>query len=366
MKIECVQNKLQPVLYQAEKIAGRNLNLPVLSCVLLEAKKGNLLIRSTNLDLGFQGTVPAKVDEEGVLAVPASVLSSVISSVTNEKSVKFDSSDLNLQITTSKSKSTIKCFPTEDFPTIPDIENGQSFEISAHDFVRGLKAVFYSSSTSSIKPELSSVCIYPEDEQIIFAATDSFRLAEKKIKVKNVKEFDKILLPLKNTAEIIRVLEKVEGDVEVKFNKHQISFIFEGVYLTSRLIDGAFPDYRQIIPKEFKTEAVVLKEDLIQSLKISTIFSDSFNQINLNISPNEKHFQLTTKNATLGDNSTKIESALSGDATEANFNFKYISDCLQSIDSDSLTISMVGASRPVVIRGVSDKTFTYLVMPMNR
>ena len=154
--------------------------------------------------------------------------------------------------------------------------------------------------------------------------------------------------------------------IEVRFSKNQIAFVFEGTYLTSRVIDGIFPDYRQIIPKEFKTEAILLKEDLVQSLKISTIFSDSFNQVSMAVSPEEKRFELTTKNSTLGENTTKIDAALSGDPAEANFNYRYVSDCLQSIDADSISVSLSGPSRPVVIRGVSDKSFTYLVMPMNR
>ncbi|MES2087939.1 MAG: DNA polymerase III subunit beta [Patescibacteria group bacterium] len=366
MKIECAQNKLQQVLQQAEKIAGRNLNLPVLSCVLLEAKKGQLTIRSTNLDLGFEAVVPAKIDAEGVLAVPAAVLNSTIASIPNEKSVKFENTELNLTITTNKSKSTIKCMPTEDFPTIPMLEKTQYCEMPAADFVKGLKAVWYSSSVSSIKPELSSVCIYSEDGSLIFVATDSFRLAEKKVKTKITKDFEKVLIPFKNISEIIRTLEKAEGSMEIRFSKHQIAFVFNGTYLTSRVIDGSFPDYHQIIPKEFKTEAVLLKEDLVQSLKVSTIFSDSFNQVNVALDPEAKKFQLTTKNVSLGENSTKLDAALSGDPAEANFNFRYINDCLQSIDSDSLSLSFAGPSRPVVIRGVSDKSFTYLVMPMNK
>ncbi|MEK7574815.1 MAG: DNA polymerase III subunit beta [Patescibacteria group bacterium] len=366
MKIECAQNTLQIALSQAEKISGKNLNLPVLACVLIDAKRGQLVLRSTNLDLGLETVVSAKVEIPGVVAVPSAVLNACIANIPKEKSVKLESDGTTLIVTTNKSRSIIKCFPADDFPTIPEIPKTQSSELSSIDFVKGLKAVWYSSSLSSIKPELSSVCIYPEESNIIFAATDSFRLAEKKVQTKQIKDFERILIPFKNVTEIIRVLERAEGMIEVRFSKNQIAFVFEGTYLTSRVIDGIFPDYRQIIPKEFKTEAILLKEDLVQSLKISTIFSDSFNQVSMAISPEEKRFELTTKNSTLGENTTKIDAALSGDPAEANFNYRYVSDCLQSIDADSISVSLSGPSRPVVIRGVSDKSFTYLVMPMNR
>lgn len=367
MKVECVQEKFQKIISQAEKISGKHLNLPVLSCIFLEAKKekGQLTVRSTNLDLGFESCLPAKVEEDGVLAVPAGLLSSFISNLQGEKSVKLKGDAATLSVITLKNRTVIKCVSPEDFPTIPEVSKEHCFEINAGDFVRGLKAVWYSSSVSSVKPELSSVFIYPEDGAVVFAATDSFRLAEKRVKTK-VSDFERLLIPFKNIPEIIRVLEGVDGVVEVRVNKNQIAFVFLGTYLTSRVIDGTFPDYRQIIPKEFKTEAVILKEDLARSLKMATIFSDNFNQVNMAITPSEKKFELTTKNNTLGENTSALSAALSGDATEVNFNYRYITDCLQSIDADSVSLSFAGPSRPVVIRGVGDRSFTYLVMPMNR
>lgn len=365
MKVECVQEKLQKILSQAEKISGKHLNLPVLSCVFLEAKKGELTIRSTNLDLGFESRLPSKVEEDGVLAVPAGLLSSFVSNLHGEKSVKLKGDTNTLSVMTSRNRTVMKCLPSEDFPTIPDVPKEHCFEINAGDFVKGLKAVWYSSSISSVKPELSSVFIYPEDGSIVFAATDSFRLAEKKVKTKT-SDFERLLIPFKNIPEIIRILEGESGSVEVRVSKNQIAFAFGGTYLTSRIIDGTFPDYRQIIPKEYKTEAVILKDDLARSLKMATIFSDNFNQVNMVLVPSEKKFELTTKNSSLGENTTLLDAALSGEVAEVNFNYRYIADCLQSIDADSVSLSFAGPSRPVVIRGVGDRSFTYLVMPMNR
>jgi len=366
MKIECVQDKLRLILSQSEKIAGKNLSLPVLSCLYIIAEKGQLTIRATNLDIGFQGSISAKVDEEGVAAVPANVLSSFISNIPSEKSIKLVSDGSTFSVTSLQNRTTIKCLPHDDFPTIPEPPQSQGFEIEAKEFVKGLKAVWYSSSISSIKPELASVYVYSDDSDIVFVATDSFRLAEKRIKTKSRKEFDRVLIPFKNISEIIRVLEQAPSIVTVYLNKNQIAFTFGDTRLTSRVIDGTFPDYRQIIPKEFRTEAVVLKEDLAQSLKIANIFSDTFNQVSLFISPKEKRFELTTKNNSLGENTSLLAGALSGEQAESSFNYRYINDCMQSIASDSVSLSLAGAGRPVVIRGVSDKSFTYLVMPMNR
>jgi DNA polymerase-3 subunit beta len=137
--------------------------------------------------------------------------------------------------------------------------------------------------------------------------------------------------------------------------------------VVSRVIDGVFPDYRQIIPKGYATEAVVLKQDLLNALKISNIFSDKFNQIHLTIDPKGKIFQIQTKNSDVGENVTNVDAALTGDKVEINFNYRYISDCFQSIDADSVSLQFGGMNRPMVIRPVSgDQTFMYLAMPMNR
>ena len=122
--------------------------------------------------------------------------------------------------------------------------------------------MYYSSSVSDVKPEISSVYIYSNEDSLVFVSTDSFRLAEKKVKIKNIEEINGILIPFKNISEIIRIFGEISGDLNICFNKNQISFSYNGIYLTSRLVDGVFPDYRQIIPKESKTEVVVLKQDL--------------------------------------------------------------------------------------------------------
>ena len=140
----------------------------------------------------------------------------------------------------------------------------------------------------------------------------------------------------------------------------------DGVYLVSRVIDGSFPDYKQIIPKEYKTEVVLLKQDLLSALKLGNVFSDTFNQIILRVVPGEKLFEITTKNTTVGENHNVLETVLKGEDITISFNYKYIIDCFQSIKSDSLALSFSGLGKPLLVKGVSDRSFLYIVMPMNK
>jgi DNA polymerase III subunit beta len=368
MKVECSQDKLKEAFALAERIAGKHMTLPVLSCVLIDAEKTNFItLRATNLDLGIEISVPAKVEESGSVALPASTTAAFINSITEPTAkVKIELQQGNIKISTSKTSSVIKTLPHDDFPSIPRVSSGNSFSLNAADFVKGLKSVWYSSSVSSIKPELSSVYVYCENEFVVFVATDSFRLAEKRIKIKKTKDFGQILIPYKNIPEIMRVLENIEGEVAVELDKNQISFAHEGIYLISRVVDGIFPDYKQIIPKQSVTEATVLKQDLVGALKISNIFSDKFNQVNVKVLPEAKKCEIRTKNNDVGENLTTIDAATTGEDIDINFNYKYIIDCFQSVDSDSVTLTFNGLHRPMIIVPTSDQTFRYIVMPMNR
>ncbi len=365
MKLECSIDKIKNGILQAERITGKNLTLPILNSILFIASGKSLKLRATNLSLGIEIEIPAKIEKEGVAAISGSVLSGIFSNVFQNENINIESVDGNLLIKTKKSKIKLKGQITDDFPTIPTVE-GVVFEIEAKKLIDGIKSVYYSSSFSDIKPEISTVYIYGNGEELVFVSTDSFRLAEKKVKVKGLKEIPGILIPFKNIPEILRIFGDIDGEIKVTFNKNQISFSGNNIYLTSRVIDGVFPDYRQIIPKEFKTNIVVLKQDLLNALKLSNIFSDKFNQVNLSVKPKEKVFELSSSNNDIGENKTYLDAAVSGDEVELGFNYKYFLDCFQSLSVDSVSIKLNQSSKPLVIGGAGDGSFTYLIMPMNR
>jgi DNA polymerase-3 subunit beta len=365
MKIESAQDRLVEAIGKAEKITGKNLTLPVLGCILFEAKGKTLTLRATNLELGIELEVPVKVEKEGKVAVPGNIISSFLSTVKGEN-VTLESVEGNLKVSTAGTTTVIKALNHEDFPTIPHIKGERTATISARDFIKGIKAVWYSSATSSMKPELSSVYIHSEDDTLHFVATDSFRLAEKKVKIKNAGELGSILIPVKNIPEIMRILESAGDSVDVALTKNQIAFSFKGVYLTSRVVDGVFPDYRQIIPKGPTTNVVILKQDLINALRVATIFSDKFNKLNIKALPNKKKFEISTRNADVGENSSMLEAVFDGEDIDINFNHKYITECFQSVETDSLSLNFNGVTKPLVIKGVNDSSFLYLVMPINK
>jgi len=210
------------------------------------------------------------------------------------------------------------------------------------------------------------VYIYSDNIQIYFVATDSFRLAEKKIPLKKKIPLPAILIPFKNAGEVVRVFEAQNEEVECHVGKNQISFITEDTHLTSRVVNGVFPDYKQIIPKESTTEVVVLKDDLVKTLRLTTLFSDKFNQVRLIASPKKNDFEIVSKNSDTGEAKQSMKATMFGEESSIGFNHRYIVDGLQSIDVESVSLAFAGPQRPMVVRGASDPSFTYIVMPMNR
>ncbi len=366
MKIEGIKEQLEEAFNKADKIAGKNMSLPVLSGFYLDAHQNSLLIKATNLDLGISITVPVKVTEPGIVVVPAHVISSFISSLSADRNITLTTKDQVLEIKTKATKTSIKTLPSEEFPIIPEIGDDHAFSLPARDLVFGIRSVIYAAAVGSIKPELSSISITHEGEFLIFAATDSFRLAEKKIKINKMPHFKHILIPQKNALEIIKIFDRGEEELSISIEEHQMAIRGNGLYLTSRIIEGNFPDYRQIIPKEASSTAVLLKQDLITALKTSLIFSDAFNQLTLNLSPKDKRFDIESKNSNVGESVHSVEAVLEGEDISINVNHRYFTDCFQSITTDSLSLSFSGQAKPIVVRGVGDTSFLYLVMPMNQ
>jgi DNA polymerase-3 subunit beta len=366
MKIECSVDKLKEAVGKAEKIVGKTSSLESLKSILFIASGNSLKIRSTNLSLGLEIEIPAKIEQEGEVVVSGEVINNTLMNMSGaDKVIRLEKVNENLFLNNKKTNVTIKSISADDFPTIPVVE-GNSFEIEIQKFMEGIKAVFYSAAVNDIKPEISSVYIYSQEQNIYFVSTDSFRLSEKIIKTKKEAEIEGLIIPYKNVLEIIKLLSDIKGDMKVHYNKNQISFVLSGFYLTSRLINGSFPDYRQIVPKEYKTRAILIKKDFIDAIRLSNIFSDKFNQIKLAVDPKAKKLEVYALNKDVGENKTLVDGALEGQSIEMNLNHKYILDCFQSINEDSIVLEMNEVNRPMVIKGNGDKSFLYLIMPMNR
>ncbi len=366
MKVECSREKIKTAVASAERITGKNLSLPSLSSVVLESTDtGRFVLTATNLEMGVEIEVPARIVRQGKVAVVGSLLNNFLSCAGGDDVVVLEQVSGNLSAATGKHAALLKCMSHDEFPRIPRFAVEASFAIHTGLFRDGVRSVAYAASLSSIKPELASVFVHTRSGEIIFVATDSFRLAEKRVSVKGIPDGFSFMLPYRNALEATRVFDAVSGEINIGFDKNQAAFLSEGIYLTTRLTGGVFPDYAEIIPRGKQTEAVALKRDLLGALKLTSVFSDKFNRTTIRVYPKDARFELESRNTDRGENTTRIDATLEGEPVELAFNSRYILDAFQSILEDSISLSFSGPGKPLVMRGVGGPTFTYLVMPLN-
>jgi DNA polymerase III subunit beta len=365
MNIECTVEKLKNAVALADRMTGKNLTLPMLHSLMLSASGKSLKIRATNLNVGVEIEVPATVHEEGSVLVKGDILNNVCSHLGGDEQVTLATAHENLSVQTKKTKTLIKCLPNEEFPSLPIVE-GESFTLPVEMVAEGIRSVYFCAATTDIKPEISSIFIYSDNGNMYFVATDSFRLAEKKIKVKDAPDISKILIPYKNVVDLLRVMDVLKGDVRVAFNKNQLSISGNGIYFTTRLIDGAFPDYQLILPKEEQTKVVMMKQELLNTLRLSTIFSDKFFQVLFIAAPNTKQVSLASKNSDVGSIEATVDAVIEGEGIEVTFNLKYFLDVFQALPGDSIAVSFTKQNKPILVRSVQDASFLYLLVPTNR
>lgn len=366
MKISTVKDQFVRAVSLAERLVGKKESLPVLSCVLLEAQKNTFLIRATNLEAGIEIQIPASVEEVGVIAVPAGILSQTLRSIGGDQ-VSLKTIEGNLSVESRGSKNLIKATPHEEFPLLTTEKKQKGFSIGRNQLLLGIQSVLYAASPSMIRPELGSVYISLEQGELIAAATDSFRLAEKHVARASKKDSIELLVPLRHANELVYVLERMmEEEVEVVADDAQCTILGSGVRFVLRLVDAQFPNYREVVPKGFTTEVTLLKGDFSEVLRKARVFSGGDQQIGLHVYPKQKMFSATARSSEVGEMSDSIDAALSGDDLDINFHIGYLADCLSSVPSDSITLSFAGPGKPLVIRGASEGSFMYLVMPLNR
>jgi DNA polymerase III subunit beta len=364
MEITIPHNQLVTALELIGRISTKHPTLPVLQCVRMEAKDDIICLQATNLEISIEIPLTGKVIEEGVVAVPAQIFLQSIQFI-SQKDITLRTEEQVLQLEAAHTNTSIKTYAVDEFPTLHQLQ-GEESRLQGGQFSYGIKSVAFAASQTSIKPELGSVFIQQKKEHsLTFVATDSFRLMEKTVSQKGVVFDQSIMIPQKNAIELARVCEVMEGDPVFITSENQCALRFpNGVYISSRLVTGSFPDYVQIIPKEYVTHVTVLKDDLIRSFKKTNIFLNKFRQVSLMVT--DTNLTISSQNNEVGHTTDTIRASVDGEELSLNFNQQYIMDPLSHINDDSVKLSFAGVGRALVMQGVGDTSLRYLVMPMNK
>jgi DNA polymerase-3 subunit beta len=377
MNLSILKENLKQGLFTVSHLAGKNTNLPILNNILVEAKKEGVRLMTTNLEIGITHFIRGKVEKEGKFTVDAKIFSDYINLLPNKKiDLIKEVGVLNLECENYKTK--IKTEASEDFPLIPQIERKNKKTIKTDDFRRALAKTVFAAASSESRIELSGVLFTIIKNKLILAATDSYRLAEKELEIKedvgenkNTAE-QKIIVPARTVQELLRILSGVEqGEIkkEIDFyiGDNQILFVIDNTELISRLIEGQYPDYRQIIPAAGKTTAVLDRAELIRAIKASALFSKSgINDINLDFPEGKNQLIVSSASGTTGENIVKIEAETMGIDNGIIINYQYLLDGLNNIDEEKVKIEVIDGNTPCLIKPLGEKGYLYIIMPIKQ
>lgn len=360
MQIITNHKKFLTALRIVERVVSKNISLPILNSVLLKAEKNQLKLLATNLEIGIKCWVGAKTDKEGEIAVPARVFSDFVSNISDEK-IGISSDKNILSISSEHYKTKILGMDTKDFPIIPKFQKDQSIKINPVDLRAALISVIDSAAMSETRPELSGVFVNISKNKVEFAATDSFRLAEKIIGISS--DFNKsFIIPRNTVMEIIRIAESMEGDLTLAVSDNQLFIGGEEFELVSRLIDGRYPDYKRVIPDKFISLAKVDKKELEKNTRMAGIFTSSILDIKLSVGKGE--MEILAKNSDRGEINATLACDLKNQPFDVSVNYHYLLDGLKVMPTDSVVLEFTGDGSPLVIRGENIKDQVYVIMPL--
>ncbi len=368
MKLILLKTNLVEALNIVEGSVGSNVNLPILKNVFLGTEDNRIILISTNLELATKHFVAGKIIETGSVTVPFSVLNNIVKNLNTER-ITLEKRGKNLTILTDNYEASILGQEPNDFPIIPNIQNKKnSIKININAFKEALTNVAVASQYSDLRPEISGVFLNFNNKKLTLVATDSFRLAEIILGPELVQssfEEVKTIVPLRTVSEILRILNMGEdGTIEIFIDSNQILFKTETDYVISRLVDGNFPDYEVIIPKQTKNEAILAREEVLNAIKLAKVFAGRANDITLSIGDNKKFLEVYSADSMLGENRYRIPVKLKGDKFKVAFNWRYLIDGFKIYKGKEVILGVNEVEKPVLIKSLSEPQSLYIVMPI--
>lgn len=383
MKILCTQENLSSGLFTTSHISSKSINLPILNNILIQVEKNTIKLLSTNLEIGVSCSIRGKIEKEGSYTVQGKLLSDYINLLPKEKIElelieEKNSSTSYLNIHCNNYLTKIKGISASEFPLIPKIERKNPYICDINDMRKSISQVIFAVSLNEARPEISGVFMNFSENSLIFAATDSFRLTEKTIALQlnnSSQQSQKVIIPTKTLQELQRILNSIKDDVEIETTKNieiyvsenQILFIIGNIEIVSRLIEGQYPDYKQIIPQKFNTAIEISTNELIQAIKTSSLFSRSgIYDVVLNFIGEKNEVVIQAANTQVGENKSVITAKITGKNNEIVLNYKYLLDGLQNISLEEIVINIIDGSSPCIIKPKELADYLYIIMPIKQ
>lgn len=363
MKLELTQEKLSKALSIVSRIASSKSGLPILNNILLRTDGSKLVVLSTNLEIAIVEYLNVKIIKPGSITIPAKLLNEFISNLP-KTTVVLEAKNGHLHVSAGNYKSTINGIDSDEFPELPilDEKTATTFEIDVDSFKESVPQVVVAASGDTTRPALTGVFLNTNNKTLCLAATDGYRLAEKKLIEKAGYELSAIV-PAASLQEVIRSIGDDTSKIEVLFDDNQIRFRFDDIEITSKIIDARFPDYRQLIPKHTDVNVVINKEELLRVSKLAALFArESGGSIIIEAISKDNTVSIKSVASELGENDSSLDAKVDGDG-KVTLNSRFLIDALNNIPDEDIHFGFSGKLAPVVIKS-NASGYTHIIMPL--
>ncbi len=364
MELSVTQENLARALTIVGRVASSRAGLPILSNILFRTEGNRLLVAATNLEIAATYYVGAKVAKQGTLTLPARLLTEFVSNLP-KGTVSLAVKGTRMEITSGSYSSVINGVDAEEFPELPAIEDSESvhYTIAAADFKQAVSQTIIACSSDTTRPVLTGVYWHSVDGSLYLAATDGYRLAERRLL--KTKSQIAAIVPASSLHEVLRTLTDGIDEIEVVFDNTQVRFRAGEAEVTSRLIDGNYPDYRQLIPKTSETVVTLELAEFARIVKIASLFArESGGGITLNANAEDKQLGIHSIASELGENSSTATADVSADG-QITLNSRYISEALAVTEGDHIEFRFSGKLSPAVLMTAEkDPSYTHIIMPL--
>lgn len=368
MKLSVMQENLARGLSVVSRAVSTRSTLPVLANVLLKTEDAGLKLTATNLEIGITYWVPGKIETDGATTVPARLLTDLVSTLPAGDRVDLDlQAGDTLHIQCGRFETHVKGIDADEFPAIGAAGERPTTRVAQNVLRRALAETTFAAASDEARPILTGVLARFEGDQLTLAAADNYRIAVKTIPVLDAVPETSVVIPARALNELSRVLADVEDPVEILLasGKNQILFHLDGIDLVSRLIDGQFPNYQQVVPTSHTTRAVLDREELLRAVRPAALIAhESANIVKLQVSADGEPGITVSANAEVGDHVGQVEADVDGDGTTIAFNARYLADVLTNVSADQFGLELNGPLSPGVFKPVGDERYVHVVMPV--
>jgi len=374
MKFTCLQENLAKGLAIVGRAVATRSTLPVLSNILMATDEGRLKLSATNLEVGISCWIGAKVEEDGATTVPARLLTDFVNSLPPERiDAELVTRTQTLNLKCSNYEANVKGIDAQEFPIIVALSEDTGISLEPATLRGMINQVSFAAAVDESRPVLTGVLAEISGTNLTMAAADGFRLSVRKAELSEAAlSSTSVIIPARALQELARVSAEEDEPIRMTIapNRSQVYFRMTDIDLVSQLVEGNFPDYKQIIPKGYATHMVVDAAELLKAVKIASFFArDVANVIRMRITPGDQgmggRLTVMATSAELGDNVTEIDAAVDGEPIEIAFNAKYLAEVLSVINTPQVAIETSSPSSPGVIRPVDDESFVHVIMPMH-